>query len=130
MRVSLSLTANDLPPCSLLALGLLLLGCGACGPILPRLAGERRELALSELLHHLRHLLAGLEQTVDLLDARAAALRDPLPPRAVDHVREAPLLRGHREHDRLDSRELAIVDLVEPLELAAEARDQLQHSLD
>ena len=56
--------------------------------------------------------------------------RDPLPPGAVDHVRDAPLVRRHREDDRLDLRELAVVDLVEPLELLAEAGDHLQHALE
>src|SRR5581483_7310259 len=68
------------------------------------------KLALPHLLHHLRHLLAGGEELVHLLDRRAAPLRDPRASRAVDQVRYAPLLQRHREHDRLDARHLALVD--------------------
>src|SRR6188472_2722643 len=118
MRVNLSFTAKWLPPCLFLPFALPLLRRRAGRPILPcGLARQRGHLALSELLHHLRHLLAGLEQLVDLLDSRAATPRDPLPTRAVDDVRKAPLLARHREHDCLDARELAIVDLVEAFEV-------------
>src|SRR5438477_2384263 len=115
-RVNLIRTAKSLPPClrSLLALvgfrrlslRLLLGGTGQLG-----------ELALAHALHQLFHLLASLEQAVDLLDARARAARDPLAPRPVDHLRERTLLRRHREDDRLDPRELLLVDVVESLEL-------------
>src|SRR5205823_3594789 len=37
---------------------------------------QGRHLAAFHLLHHLRHLLARLQQLVDLLDVGAAALRD------------------------------------------------------
>src|SRR6187551_3656563 len=69
------------------------LGCEAC---------ELRHLALAHAFHHLLHLLAGLEQPVDLLHRGTAALRDPNPALAVDHVRRVSLVRRHREHDRLD----------------------------
>ena len=38
------------------------------------------------------------------------------------------LLRRHREHDRLDARELLLVD-VQALELLAQAGDELQNAL-
>src|SRR5947207_15528929 len=88
------------PPCALA-----LAAAGAAGLAAGRRLELRRqpgELPLAHLLHHLRHLLAGGEKLVHLLDARAAAPRDPRPARAVDEVRDAPLLRGHREDDRLD----------------------------
>ena len=37
--------------------------------------------------------------------------RDPLPAAAVDHVRKRPLARRHREHDRLDALQPALVDV-------------------
>src|SRR5947207_10245628 len=45
-----------------------------------------------------------------------SAFRDPLPARAVDHVREAALLRRHREHDRLDPAHLALVHVLQAVE--------------
>ena len=49
---------------------------------------------------------------------------------AVDHVRDPPLVRRHREDDRLDARHLLLVHLVEPVELLAHPRDHLQHALE
>jgi hypothetical protein len=65
------------------------------------------------------HLLAAREQLVHLAGSSCRCPRDPLAPGAVDHVRHAPLLRRHREHDRLDPRELLLVD-VDALELLAQ----------
>src|SRR5262249_14107842 len=123
-------TAKPLPPClrSLLAL----VG-------LRRLAlrrGRRRrtrqlgKLASAHALHELLHFFAALEQAVDLLARCARAARAPLPPRAVDPLRQRALLRRHREDDRLDARELRLVDLVEPLELLAEAGNELHEPAD
>ena len=50
---------------------------------------------------------------------RAAPGRDPPTPLHRDDVRHPPLLRRHREDDRLDARELPLVE-VEPLELLAQ----------
>src|SRR5439155_2327491 len=135
-RVNLMRTAKPSPPClrSLLALvGLrrlparLLLRGGSAA------RGERAQignLPLAHPLHELLHLLARIHQAIDFLDGGAGPLGDPLPPRAVDHARKRALLRRHREDDRLDAAELLLVDLVEPLELLAQPRDQLQDALD
>ena len=45
-------------------------------------------------------------------------------------MRDAPLVRRHREDDRLDVLELALVHLVEPFELLAEAGDHLEDALE
>src|SRR5436305_1642197 len=60
--------------------------------------------------------------------ARASGARDPDPPGALDQVRIAPLLRGHRQDDRLDPVELALVDL-DAAELLADAGDHPQQRL-
>src|SRR3954454_20465533 len=91
--------------------------------------GQLRDLARSDRLHHLRHLLARLDQLVDLFDGRARAGGDPLAARGVDDMWDAPLVRRHRQDDCLDLPELAIVDLAEALQLLAEAGDYLEHAL-
>src|SRR5438093_8926615 len=132
-RVNLSLTAKPLPPGLLLfSLALRLSGRGRAGAVWRarcRQSWQGRHLPAAHLLHQLRHLLASLEQLVHLLDLGAAAPGDPLPARAVDQVRQRALARRHREDDPLDARELLLVDLVEALELVAEARDQLHDAL-
>src|SRR4051812_46902927 len=115
-RVSLMRTAKSLPPClrSLLAfVGLRRFPLR----LLLRSARQLGELPLAHALHQLFHLLASLEQPVDLFDAGSGAARDPLTPRSVDHLRQRALLARHREDDRLDARELLLVDVVQPLEL-------------
>src|SRR5204862_3686450 len=133
-RVNLSLTANLLPPgLLLLAFALRLSGRGRAGAVRRarcRQSWQGRHLPAAHLLHQLRHLLASLEQLVDLLDLGAAPAGDPLPARAVDQVRQRPLARRHREDDPLDTRELLLVDLVEALELVAEAGNQLHDALE
>ena len=94
-----------------------------------QLRRQRRHLPLAELLHHLLHLLAGGEELVDLVDRGAAAGRDPPASRPVDHVWDAALGGRHREHDRLDPRHLLLVD-VEPVELLADAGQELEDALD
>ena len=54
--------------------------------------------------------------------------RDPLAARAVDSMRETALARRHRQDDRLDAGQLALVDL-EPLQLVADTRDHREHAL-
>src|SRR5919199_1667743 len=82
-----------------------------------RLAGlphERPEvghLAAPDLAHQLAHLVELLDELVDLLDARPRPLRDAQPARALDELRPPPLLRRHRQDDRLDAVDLALVDL-------------------
>ena len=73
--------------------------------------GQVGHLALPHLLHELLHLLACGKELVDRLHRRAAAARDPLAARAVDHVRQRTLARCHRQNDRLDARELLVVDI-------------------
>src|SRR5512143_2678876 len=75
-----------------------------------------------EPLHHLLGLLEVLEQAVDVLDRRAAPLRDPLAAAAVDHAGVAPLLPGHRVDDRHDAFQL--------LELASQSGDHPQDVLE
>ena len=53
------------------------------GPRHPAQAGQRRHLAARELLHHLLHHLAGLEQLVDLGNGGARPAGDPLAAAAV-----------------------------------------------
>src|SRR2546423_92126 len=89
---------------------------------------ERRELPLAHLLHQFLHLLPGGHQLVYLLHRRPAALGDSQPALTVDYVRHASLLRGHRKHDRLDTRQLAVVD-VDALELLPEAGYEREHAL-
>src|SRR5262245_16647559 len=129
-RVNLMRTAKPLPPClrSLLAF----VGLRRLAPRRGRRGRARQlgKLASAHTLHELLHLLAALEQAVDLFDGRARPLRDALPARAVDHLRQGALLRRHREDDRLDAGELLLVDLVEPLELLAEAGNQLHEPAD
>src|SRR5829696_9946773 len=85
-------------------------------------AGQGRHPPFPDLLHHLLHLLAGGHELVDLLDGHARPGRDALAARAVDEVRQPALLGRHRQDDRLDTRELALVDL-HVLQLAAEPGD-------
>src|ERR1700750_614115 len=59
-------------------------------------------LALLDPAHHLALLLELLDELIDLLDGHAGALGDPQPARALDQIRVAPLVRRHREDDRLD----------------------------
>src|SRR5438874_2513828 len=127
-RVNLIRTAKSLPPClrSLLAF----VGLRRFALRLLRGAGHLGELPSADALHQLFHLLASFEQAVDLFDAGAGATRDALTARPVDHLRQRALLGRHREDDRLDARELLLVDVVEPLELLAEARDQLHQTAD
>src|SRR3954454_11603607 len=135
-RVNLMRTAKPLPPRLLSFLALV----GFCRFSLPRLRSGRRRAAgkgseirhlpLAHALHQLLHLLARLEQPVDVLDRRARPAGDPLPPRAVDHFRRAAFLRRHREDDRLDLTELPLVDVIHPLELLAEPGDHLEDALD
>src|SRR3954451_6703939 len=138
-RVSLSFTAIRSPSRFPLPFGLRLAGGARARRPLPQLlaceavaghAGNLRHLARSDHLHHLRHLLPRLDQLIDLLDGGARAGGDPLAARGVDDVRDAPLVRCHREDDRLDPLELALVDLVEALELVAEAGDHLEDALE
>src|SRR5512133_864090 len=132
-RVNLSLTAKPLPPgLLLLSFALGLSGRGRADTVRRarcRQSWQRRHLSAAHLLHQLRHLLASLEQLVDLLDIRAAPARDPLPARTVDQMRQSPLSRRHREDDPLDAPELLLVDLVEALELVAEAGNQFHDAL-
>src|SRR5436190_11289149 len=132
-RVNLSLTAKPLPPgLLLLSFALGLSGRGRAGTVRRsrrRQSWQGRHLPAAHLLHQLRHLLARLEQLVDLLDFGAAPSGDPLPPGAVDQVRPRALARRHREDDPLHTRELLLVDLVEAFQLVAEAGDQLHDAL-
>src|SRR5215212_9235505 len=86
-----------------------------------RLAHDRadvRHLAAADLAHDLAHLVELLDELVDLLDARAGTARDAQSPRALDQLGPCALLGGHRLDDRLDTVELALIDL-EPLHLLA-----------
>src|SRR3954447_14537514 len=78
---------------------------------LPHELAEVGHLALREAPHHLAHLVELLDQLIDLLDGHARPLGDPHAPRALDHLGVTPLVRRHREDDRLHAVELALVDL-------------------
>src|SRR5215213_10352543 len=60
---------------------------------LPHQLTEVGHLAGRQPLHQLPHLAELLDELVDLLDRRAGALRDPQPPRALDQLGPAALLR-------------------------------------
>src|SRR5207244_12490117 len=62
-----------------------------------------------ELLHHLLQLCELLEQPVHVLHVRAAAARDALAARAVDHLRVAALTRRHRADDRIEPVEVRLL---------------------
>src|SRR4051794_26787510 len=97
---------------------------------LPHERPEVRHLAAPDLAHQLAHLVELLDELVDLLDARPRALRDAKPARALDELGPPALLRGHRQDDRLDAVDLALVDLHLRQLLAREpgqhAEDRLQ----
>src|SRR4029077_6107280 len=76
---------------------------------LPALAAARRGAA--HRLEHLAHLDELLQHAVDLFDPGAAPARDALAAAAVDDAVVAPLAGRHRVDDRLDVRELFVVDL-------------------
>src|SRR5215468_9729049 len=84
-RVNLSLTANPLPPgLLLLSLALGLSGRSRSGAVRRarlRQSWQGRRLTAAHLFHQLRHLLARLEQLVDLLDVGAAPAGNALPAR-------------------------------------------------
>src|SRR3954468_18809932 len=67
--------------------------------------------AAGNLLHDLAHLAELLDELVDRRDVRPAAVGDPQPARSLDQLRPPALLRRHRQDDRLDAVELALVDL-------------------
>src|SRR5215210_2392632 len=93
---------------------------------LPHELAEIGHLARAEPLHHLAHLAELLDELVDLLDRGARALGDPQAARALDQLGAVALLRGHREDDRLDAIELALVDLELGELVAGQAGDHPQ----
>src|SRR3954463_7916238 len=97
---------------------------------LPHERPEVRHLAAPDLAHQLAHLVELLDELVDLLGARPRALRDAKPARALDELGPPALLRRHRQDDRLDAVDLALVDLHLRQLLAREpgqhAEDRLQ----
>src|SRR3954451_9766079 len=93
---------------------------------LPHQLAEVGHLAGRQALHQLAHLAELLDELVDLLDAGARALGDPQPPRALDQLGPAALLRGHGEDDRLDAVQLALVDLHLRQRVAGQAGDHSQ----
>src|SRR3954451_2921084 len=88
---------------------------------------QRRHLALLQLTHHLLHLANLLPELFHGLHVRPRAECDPAPPRSVQDRRVAALLRRHRRDDRLQTVEVAIVDLEVP-ELVADAGHHLQQA--
>src|SRR3954451_10006178 len=85
---------------------------------LPHERPEVGHLAAAELLHDLAHLAELLDELVDRLDVGAGPPRDAQAPRSLDELRPPALLRRHRQDDRLDAVELALIDL-QALELLA-----------
>src|SRR5687767_4183461 len=82
-----------------------------------------------ELPHHLPELRVLLEQSIDVLHLRAAAARDALPARAVDHVRMPPFAGRHRQDDRVEAREIRLLAdevLVHPLGHLPHARNHAE----
>ena len=67
-----------------------------------------------------------IDEPIDFLDRTAGTTRDAGAARAVDDIRLATLLRGHRQDDRLDVLELLVIGF-QPLEcLVIHTRDHLQ----
>src|SRR5579875_3140948 len=97
----------------------------------PSLPHERAQVGhppLGDLAHHLAHLLELLDQGLDRLDVRARSPGDPQPLGALDQLGPAALLRRHREDDRLQTVELALVEL-DPAQFLAEPRDHAEQVL-
>src|SRR2546423_5763624 len=109
-RVNLMRTAKPLPPC----LGSLLAFVGFRRLALRRLRRRRGtrqlwKLAAAHALHELLHLLAAFEQAGDLFHPPAPAARETPSPRALDPPPPRTPLRGPRQGDRLDPRELPLL---------------------
>src|SRR5215212_5787209 len=104
-------TGSFFPPTRVRRMETDITGAAGYQSALPHQRAQIRHLAGREPLHQLAHLRELLDELVDLLDRRAGALGDPQPPRALDQLGPAALLRGHREDDRLDAVELLLVDL-------------------
>src|SRR3954447_14190493 len=68
-------------------------------------------LAAGHRAHHHAHLVELLDQLIDVLNPRPGAVRDAFAARALDDRRIGALGRGHREDDRLDPVQLALVDV-------------------
>src|SRR4051812_27309466 len=97
---------------------------------LPHERPEVRHLAAPDLAHQLAHLVELLHELVDLLDARPRALGDAKPARALDELGPPALLRRHRQDDRLDAVDLALVDLHLRELLARQARQHAEDRLE
>src|SRR3954452_12107750 len=78
---------------------------------LPHERPEVRHLAAPDLAHQRAPLVELLDELVDLLDARPRPLGDAKPARALDELGPPALLGRHRQDDRLDAVDLALVDL-------------------
>src|SRR5881397_1006881 len=72
---------------------------------------RRRHPPVGHRLHHHFHLVELLDQLVDLRDFGPGAGGDPFAAGTVDDAGIGPLPRRHREDDRLDPVELALVDV-------------------
>src|ERR1700686_3461572 len=111
-RVSLSLTDTV---SSLLVARLLPAELRRCARQRPRSASAARERAdirdpaAPDLAHHLAHLAELLDQAIDVLNGGPRAAGDPQPARPLDQLRAAALLGGHRQDDRLNPVQLALV---------------------
>src|SRR5579872_447091 len=88
-------------------------------------AGHRktRAPAPAKLFHQLPRLFELLHEAVDVLDAHTAAGGDSLATRSVEDVGLCTLVRRHRENDRFDAADLALVDV----DVAHRRRDAGNH---
>src|SRR5579862_6452932 len=111
MRVSLSLTISRTR-----------LAC------LPDQGAEIGHLPARNLTHHLAHLLELLDESLDRLHVGARSARDPQPAGAIEQLGVPALLGSHRQDDRLETIELAFIDL-HSLELLAESGEHPQQRL-
>ena len=75
-------------------------------PVMARILSSMRHLR--HLLDHRGHRVELLDQARDVRRVDPAAGGDPPPPRDVDHVRVAALVRGHAVDDPLDPLDLAV----------------------
>src|SRR5690606_4241672 len=75
----------------------------------PTTSASRRPLA--HALHELAHLFVVLHQPVDVLDRRARASGDPLPPAGVEEAWSVARLLGHARDDPFDAADLLVVDV-------------------
>src|SRR5665213_2796917 len=101
---------------------------GVASALLAHQRAQVRHASATDLAHQLADLRELLDHLVDGLDTGARAACDAEPPRALDQLRAAALLGCHRQDDRLEAVDLALVDL-HPSHLRADPRQHPEQAL-